>query len=153
MALAIESTERQAAYLEKTVTFDGRPREKLHSIYSLNILILQDAFHDMLLVHSNRARSRATPERLKKFETLEERRIEIVSSIIREAIETGDPSLPEGVNKCNLLSTLMFANLGTYAKQESDPNGQNLSKPLIQVSGARSLEAKTRATVLTLKSW
>jgi AcrR family transcriptional regulator len=120
LALAIESAERQTVYFEKAVTFDGRPREKLHGIYALNITILQDAFQDILLVHSNKARSKATPERQQKFEVLEERRIEIISGIIREATENGDLRLPEGVDEYKLLFTLMSSNIGAYAMQQSD---------------------------------
>ncbi len=120
LALAVESSERQMVYLEKAVTFDGRPREKLHGIHSLNISILQDAFHDTLLVDSNCARSRATPERLRKLDALDERRIEVFSGIIREAMETGDLKLPNGVDEYKLLFTLMSSNVGSHAMQRSD---------------------------------
>lgn len=34
VALATESSERQIAHFERADTFDGRPREKIHGIYS-----------------------------------------------------------------------------------------------------------------------
>ena len=119
VALAIESAERQTLYLEKAVTFDGKPREKLHGIYMLNVSFLQDAFQDMLLVNSNKARSRATPERQQQMDTLEERRFEILANIIREAINTGDLKLPSGVNEYQLMFTLLSSNVGNYAMQRS----------------------------------
>ena len=119
VALAIQSAAQQAVYLEKAATFDGRPREKLHGIYRLNVTVLQDAFQDMVLVNSNKARSRATPERQQKLDGLEERRIETLSGIIREALEIGDLKLPDGVNEYQLLFTLLSSNVGAFTMQMS----------------------------------
>jgi AcrR family transcriptional regulator len=120
LALAIESAEQQTVYFKKAVAFNGRPREKLHGIYSLNVSILQDAFHDMLLIHSNKCRSRATPEHQQELDALDEQRIEVISGIVREAIESGDLKLPAGVNEYKLLFTLMSSNLGGFAMQKTE---------------------------------
>ena len=120
LALAIESAKRQISYFEKAITFDGRPREKLHGLFSLNTSILMDTNLDALLVHSTRARSKATPERQRELDSLDEQRIEINAGIIREAIEIGDLTLPPGVNEYKLMFTLMSTNFGAYLMYRSD---------------------------------
>ena len=120
VALAAESSQKQISYFERVVTFDGRPREKIHGIYSLNTGPLKEASHDFLLIHTNNIRSQATPERQKKLDHYEERRIEIIAGIMREALENGDLKLPKRITEYELVFTMMATGLGGYLLQESD---------------------------------
>jgi len=120
VALAVESYEKQIACLERAITFSGRPREKIHGIYSLNTGPLQEAVHDALLIHTDKIRSKATIERQKMLDFYEERRIEIIAGIVREAMEKGDLELPERITAYELVFTMMATSLGGYLLQESD---------------------------------
>jgi AcrR family transcriptional regulator len=120
VALATESTEKQVAFLERAITFNGRPREKIHGIHSLNTGILYESLRDALLIHTDRIRSRATPERQQLLDGYEERRIEILAGIVREAVSNGDLKLPDRVNEYELQFTLMATNFGGMVMQESD---------------------------------
>ena len=120
LALANQSTGKQIAYLERAITFEGRPREVLHGIQSLNSGVLFESVRDAVLLHTNRIRSFATPERQKLLDTYEERRIEIIAQIIRDAVAIGDLELPHRTNEYELQITIMSTQLGGLVLQESD---------------------------------
>lgn len=120
VALATESTEKQIHYLERAVIFNGRPREIIHGIHSLNTGILHESIRDALLIRTNRIRSQATPERQKILDGLEERRIELIAGIVRKAVGSGDLKLPDGVDEYELMFTLMATNFGGLVMQYSD---------------------------------
>ena len=121
VALAVESTSERVAYYERAITFEGRPREKIYGIHSLNTGILQEAIQASLLIHiDNTFRTKATLEHQRKLMTNEERIIEIISGIIREAAENGDLRFPEGVDEYQLLFTLMSTDFGGYVMKGSD---------------------------------
>jgi AcrR family transcriptional regulator len=120
VALAVESAGRQIAHFERAITFNGRPREKIHGIYSLNTGPLREASHDFLLIHTNNIRSRATQERQNLLDRYEEQRIEIIAGIMREAIESGDLKLPKRITEYELVFTMMATSMGGYLLQESD---------------------------------
>jgi len=114
VALAIESAERQINYMERAITFDGRPREKLHCIHALNITVLQEASQDRIVIQTNKIRSSATLEHQQMLDQHDEHKIEIISGIIREAMECGDLKLPAGVDEYQLLFTLISTEVGGY---------------------------------------
>ena len=120
VALATESAAKQIDYFERAVTFNGRPREKIHGIHSLNTGILLETSRDFLLIHTDKIRSMATAARQKMLDYYEERRIEIIAEIVREAIGKQDLKLPVGVNEYQLMFTLMSASLGGCVILESD---------------------------------
>ena len=121
VALAVESTSERVAYYERAITFEGRPREKIYGIHSLNTGILQEAIQTSLVIHiDNTFRTRATLEHQRKLIKNEERIIEIISGIIREAVENKDLEFPEGVDEYQLLFTLMSTDFGGYVMKESD---------------------------------
>jgi AcrR family transcriptional regulator len=121
VALAVESTSVRVAYYERAITFDGRPREKIYGIHSLNIGILQEDIQTSLVIHIDKnIRTRATAAHQRQLVQNEERIIEIISGIIREAAENGDLSLPEVVNEYQLLFTLMSTDLGGYIMKGSE---------------------------------
>lgn len=120
VALAVESSEKQIVCFERAIAFNGRPREKIHGIYSLNTGPLQDAIRDSLLIYTDNIRSKATIERQKMLDFYEERRIEIIAGIVREAMENGDLKLPERITEYELVFTMMATSLGGYLLRESD---------------------------------
>ena len=120
VAIATESIEKQVACLERAITFEGRPREKIHGIHSLHTGVLYESLRDALLIHTDKVRSKATPERRKLLDGYEERRIEILAGIIREAVNIGDLKLPDRVSEYELQFTLMATNFGGMVMQESD---------------------------------
>jgi hypothetical protein len=120
VALATESTEKQVRCLERAIAFEGRPREIIHGIHSLNAGILHESIRDALLIHTDRIRSQATAERQTLLDSLEERRIEIIAGIVRNSVENGDLVLPDRVNEYELVFTLMGTNFGGLVMQESD---------------------------------
>ena len=120
VALATESAAKQIDYFERAITFNGRPREIIHGIYSLNTGPLKDATYDFLLIHTNNIRSQATPERQKMLDHFEERRIEIIAGIVREALKNGDLMPPKRITEYELVFTMMATSLGGYLLQASD---------------------------------
>lgn len=120
VALAVESSEKHITYLEKAITFDGRPREKIHGIYNLNTGPLKGATYDFLLTQTNNIRSLATPERQKMLDHFEEKRIEIIAGIVRGALDNGDLILPKGISEYEMVFTMMATSLGGYLLQASD---------------------------------
>ncbi len=121
VALAVESTSERVAYYERAITFEGRPREKIYGIHSMNTGILGEAIQDYLVIHiDNRFRTKATLEHQRQLVNNEERIIEIISGVIREAVENGDLKFPEGVDEYQLLFTLMSTDFGGYVMKASD---------------------------------
>jgi AcrR family transcriptional regulator len=120
VALANQSTGKQIAYLERALTFEGRPREILHGIQSLNSGVLFESVRDAVLIHTDKIRSLAAPERRKLLDTYEERRIEIIAQIIREAVAVGDLVLPYRTNEYELQIAIMSTQMGALVLQESD---------------------------------
>ena len=77
--------------------------------------------HDWLIIHIDSSfRKKATPEHQRQLIKNEERIIEVISSIIREAVETGDLDFRKGVDEYKLLFTLMSTDIGGYVMKESD---------------------------------
>ena len=120
VALANQSTGKQIAYMERALTFEGRPREILHGIQSLNSGVLFESVRDAVLLYTTRIRSFAVAERRKLLDTYEERRIEIIAQIVRDAVAIGDLELPFRTNEYELQITIMSTQLGGLVLQESD---------------------------------
>jgi AcrR family transcriptional regulator len=121
VALAVESTSTRITYYERAITFDGRAREKIYGIHSLNTGVLQDDIQISLFIHIDKnIRIRATQEHQNRFMKNEERIIQIISGIIREAAENGDLRFPEEVDEYQLLFTLMSTDFGGYIMKGSD---------------------------------
>jgi len=121
VALAVDSTSERVAFYERAVTFEGRPREKIYGIHSLNTGILQEAIQDSLIIHiDSRFRTRATVEHQRQLIKNEEDIIRIISGVIREAVENGDLKFPESMDEYQLLFTLMSTDFGGYIMKDSD---------------------------------
>lgn len=120
VALAVQSASIRASYYERAITFQGKPREKLYGIESLNFGFLRNYFRGMLDLHINRLSNQATPERQRMLLKNEERFVEIAAGIVREAVENGDLILPEGVDEYQILFTLSSTTFGAYVMRESD---------------------------------
>lgn len=120
VALAVQSAAVRASYYERALTFNGRPREKLMAIHSLNTGVLADYFSDMLNVHLNRLSSRASNVRRKQLLKHEDRIAEIHAEIAREALDNGDLILPEGTDEYQILMALTATTFGFHVMQESD---------------------------------
>ena len=118
VALAIESTERQIGFMEIAVTFDGRPRERLCGIHALNHTVVHEAMLDRTVVQTNRICSSASAEHRRTLDALDEKRIGIMSGLIREAMECGDLKPPAGVDEYQLLFTLMSTEVGGHFMEE-----------------------------------
>jgi len=120
VAIAAQSAAIRASYYERAVTFQARPREKLYGLNALNFGFLHGYFREMLDFHINRLSLQAGPTRQKELYENENRLVEIVASVVREAIEIGDLKLPEKVNEYQILFTLSSTNFGGYVMRESD---------------------------------
>ena len=120
VALAVQSAAVRASYYEKAIAFKARPREKLLAIHSLHVGALADYFSDMLNVHLNRLGRQASDEHQQLLLKYEGRIAEIHAQIVREAVESGDLSLPQGVNEYQILLALTATTFGIHVMQESD---------------------------------
>lgn len=120
VAIAAESSAIRAAYYERAVTFQARPREKLYGINALNFGFLHPYFREMLDFHINRLGHQAGKERLKELFENENRVVETVAGVVREAIEIGDLKLPQKVDEYQIIFTLSSTTFGGYVMRESD---------------------------------
>lgn len=120
VAIAAQSAAIRAAYYERALTFQGSPREKLYGINALNFGFLHPHFREMIDFHINRLSRQAGPARQKELFENENRLVEIVAGVVREAIETGDLKLPGKIDEYQILFTLSSTNFGGYVMRESD---------------------------------
>jgi AcrR family transcriptional regulator len=120
VALAVQSSAIRASYYQKAVTFKGRPREKLYGINALNFGVLHPYFREMLDFHINRLSHQAAPARLKALQENENRVVEIIAGVVREALEIGDLRLPAGIDEYKIIFTLSSTTFGGYVMRESD---------------------------------
>jgi AcrR family transcriptional regulator len=119
-ALAAQSAAIRASYYERAVTFQARPREKLYGLNALNFGFLHPYFREMLDFHINRLSHQAGTAHQKELFENENRVVETVAGIVREAIEIGDLKLPEKVNEYQIIFTLSSTTFGGYVMRESD---------------------------------
>ena len=120
VAIAAESSAIRASYYESAVTFQARPREKLYGINALNFGFLHPYFREMLDFHINRLSHQAGTARQKELFENENRVVETVAGVVREAIEIGDLKLPEKVDEYQIIFTLSSTTFGGYVMRESD---------------------------------
>jgi AcrR family transcriptional regulator len=120
VAIAAQSSAIRASYYGRAVTFQGRPREKLYGLNALNFGFLHPYFREMLDFHINRLSRQAGPARQKELFENENRVVEIVAGVVREAIEIGDLKLPEKVDEYQVIFTLSSTTFGGYVMRESD---------------------------------
>jgi AcrR family transcriptional regulator len=120
VAIAAQSAAIRASYYERAVTFQGRPREKLYGINALNFGFLHPHFRETIDFHINRLSRQVGPARQKELFENENRMVEIVAGVVREAIEIGDLKLPEKVNEYQIIFTLSSTTFGGYVMRESD---------------------------------
>jgi len=120
VAIAAQSSAIRASYYERAVTFQAKPREKLYGINALNFGFLHDYFREMLDLHINRLSHQAGTRRQKELFENENRVVEIVAGVVREAIENDDLKLPKGTDEYQILFTLSSTTFGGYVMRESD---------------------------------
>lgn len=120
VALAAQSSAIRAVYYQRAVGFRGRPREKLYGINALNFGVLHPYFREMLDFHINRLSHQAGTHRIRALWENENRVVEIIAGVVREAIETGDLQLPPRVDEYQIIFTLSSTTFGGYVMRESD---------------------------------
>jgi AcrR family transcriptional regulator len=120
VAIAAQSAAIRASYYERAVTFQARPREKLYGLNALNFGFLHPYFREMLDFHINRLSHQAGTAHQKELFENENRVVETIAGIVREAIEIGDLKLPEKVNEYQIIFTLSSTTFGGYVMRESD---------------------------------
>jgi AcrR family transcriptional regulator len=120
VAIAAQSSAIRASYYERAVTFQARPREKLYGLNALNFGFLHPYFREMLDFHINRLSHQAGTAHQKELFENENRIVEIVAGVVREAIEIGDLKLPERTDEYQIIFTLSSTTFGGYVMRESD---------------------------------
>ena len=120
VAIAAQSSAIRASYYERAVTFQARPREKLYGLNALNFGFLHPYFREMLDFHINRLSHQAGTAHQKELFENENRVVETVAGVVREAIEIGDLKLPEKVDEYQIIFTLSSTTFGGYVMRESD---------------------------------
>jgi len=120
VAIAAQSSAIRASYYERAITFQGRPREKLYGLNALNFGFLHPYFREMLDFHINRLSRQVEPARQRELFENENRLVEIVAGVVREAIEIGDLKLPERTDEYQIIFTLSSTTFGGYVMRESD---------------------------------
>ncbi|MEW6186645.1 MAG: helix-turn-helix domain-containing protein [Thermodesulfobacteriota bacterium] len=120
VAIAAQSAAIRASYYERAITFQARPREILYGLNALNFGFLHPYFREMLDFHINRLSHQAGSAHQKELFENENRVVEIIAGVVREAIEIGDLKLPEKVDEYQIIFTLSSTTFGGYVMRESD---------------------------------
>jgi AcrR family transcriptional regulator len=120
VAIAAQSAAIRASYYERAITFQARPREKLYGLNALNFGFLHPYFREMLDFHINRLSHQVRSTHQKELFENENRVVETIAGVVREAIEIGDLKLPEKVDEYQIIFTLSSTTFGGYVMRESD---------------------------------
>ena len=119
-ALVVELSSIMIKHYQKVLTFNGRPREKLYAIHSLNFGALNQYFRDWLYILTERIHIHASEIRQQELDRNNKLIFEIHADVIREAVETGDLKLPEKVDEYQFLFSLVSTTIGGCVLKESE---------------------------------
>jgi AcrR family transcriptional regulator len=125
LALAIESKWRRVRFYEKAVLFHGRPREKMLALGEVETFLFRRDLPVELLVASTQLRAKTSRERQDELKVLDVRAISVGAAVVREAVSTGDLSLPDQMRPEDLLFCMWASRWGAANIIRSDtPLGQ-----------------------------
>lgn len=120
LALAIESKWRRVRFYEKAVMFRGRPREKMLSLGEVEVFLSPRDLPVELLVASTNMRAKTSRERQDELKVLDVRAISVGAAIVREAVSTGDLTLPKQMRPEDMLFCTWASRWGTFNIVRSD---------------------------------
>lgn len=118
LAMAVETLEKRTAMFEKATLFRGNPRERMAAVGSAAELFVKwypDHF-ELEKVLSCGSIIEKTSEKLQSAKTGAEMRcITLVSGVVRDAIASGDLSLPDGFSPDLIVFGLWSTTYGGYS--------------------------------------
>jgi AcrR family transcriptional regulator len=112
LKLAIQSTSRRADMVERAALFRGLSRERLVAIGSVIRELMPYHIRHELLVFEDGIRDKASPDLLRKLQAHEDRIISAVIGVVRDAVVSGDLSLPDDLPPEKLGLALMQVEIG-----------------------------------------
>jgi AcrR family transcriptional regulator len=114
LKLAIQSTSRRADMVERAALFRGHTRERLVAIADVFRRLLPHHIRHELLVFEQGIREKASPDLLRELETHEDRILSTVIGVIRDAVASGDLSLPDDLPPERLGFALLQLDYGAH---------------------------------------
>ena len=114
LKLAIQSTARRADMVERAAMFKGRARERLVAIAEVFRELLPRHMRHELLVFEEGIRDKASPNLLRELQAHEDRILSAVIGVIRDAVVSGDLSLPDGLPPEKLGLALLQVDVGAH---------------------------------------
>jgi AcrR family transcriptional regulator len=125
LKLAIQSTARRADMVERAALFRGLARERLVAVAEVFRELMPHHMRHELLVFEEGIRDKASPDLLRKLEAHEDRILATVIGVIRDAVVSGDLSLPAGLPPEKLGLALLQVDVGAHVlMQRPRPYGQ-----------------------------
>jgi AcrR family transcriptional regulator len=122
LALVLRGLERRVAIMEQAAAFRGNPRERLVAVgegIDLFARLYPDDLRIFYISNTEAITQKVSEQSLWKLRRLTQRTFRLVSGIIRDAIERGDLSLPEGVTPEHLAYAMRATSDGAYAIAQS----------------------------------
>ncbi len=124
VALALDTIHMRNRMFERAAVFAGRPRERMTAIgvaYELFFRLNPSHFNCCLLVHSDAVLHKTLAERASSLQACEMRTMDICVGIVRDAIASGDLSLPSQGSSAQELSFGLWAlHFGAYRLMATD---------------------------------
>lgn len=120
LTLAIESKMKRFRLLEETLTFSGRPRERLVAMDYMEKFLVERDIPLEVFVNSTRLRAKTSRERQTALRALELRLQSIGAGIVREAVGAGDLTLPGHISADDLYFALWSSVWGAMVIKRSD---------------------------------
>ena len=120
LALAIESKRRRVRLCERALAFLGRPRERMLAIGEVEGLLLPRDLPIELFVASTNLRAKTSRQRQEELKVMDVRSVSMSASVIREAVNVRDLTLPDGIGAEDLLFFMWASRWGAANIMRSD---------------------------------
>jgi hypothetical protein len=104
--------------VERAAMFKGRARERVVAIAEVFRQLLPHHMRHELLVFEEGIRDKASPDLLRKLQAHEDRILATVIGVIRDAVVSGDLSLPAGLPPEKLGLALLQVDIGAHVLKQ-----------------------------------
>ncbi|MEL6330247.1 MAG: helix-turn-helix domain-containing protein [Planctomycetota bacterium] len=123
-ALCNDTAAARAEMFRKAASFDGRTRERVLAIGVADAIFIRrhpDHFAVESILDLESIASKITDERREQWIRTKSAMMDVLTQIVRDAIDAGDLRLPEGTPLCAPLYGLWTQSVGHYRITSSEP--------------------------------
>lgn len=118
LALAIQTLEKRTEMFQRAAAYPGMPRERMAAIgvaAELFVRLYPNHFHVEQLIRSYSIWEKTSEQRRQLMLSCETRCMELVSSVVRDAIAAGHLQLPDSTTPEDLVFGLWSQTFGAYS--------------------------------------